>query len=318
MMEPAERELLARSVQHAVAHHDGPALDDELAEVGWTDALAVDPHTAISFLFEQQGRANRVSSALDQVVVSTLGHDPAGAGVVYPALGGWGAPGHRLGDHAEVHGLAGAGLARHGTVLVAIDEGGETQAALVPTASLVLRPVAGIDPALGLVEVGGSTAERHVGEISASWETAISRAQLAIGHELVGASRQLLELARDHALSRVQFGRPIGTFQAVRHRLADTLVALETADAALGSAWLDQTPVAAAMAKALAGRAAATAARHCQQVLAGIGFTTEHSLHRYVRRVLVLNQLFGSSSALTRALGEQLLRSRCLPPLTPL
>ena len=72
------------------------------------------------------------------------------------------------------------------------------------------------------------------------------------------------------------------------------------------------------MAKALAGRGARTAARHCQQVLAGIGFTTEHPLHRYVRRVLVLDELFGSARALTRQLGDELLDDRQLPPLLPL
>ena len=68
----------------------------------------------------------------------------------------------------------------------------------------------------------------------------------------------------------------------------------------------------------MAGREARTAARHCQQVLAGIGFTTEHPFHRYVRRVLVLDELFGTSRALTRALGEDLLATRQLPPLLPL
>ena len=139
-----------------------------------------------------------------------------------------------------------------------------------------------------------------------------------VGHELVGAARAMLELARAHALDRIQFGQPIGRFQAVRHRLADTLVAVEAADAALDAAWEDPSPPAAAMAKALAGRGARTAARHAQQVLAGIGFTTEHDLHRYVRRVLVLDQLVGAGRALTTDLGHQLLASRQLPPLPPL
>ena len=69
------------------------------------------------------------------------------------------------------------------------------------------------------------------------------------------------------------------------------------------------------MAKALAGRGARTAARHCQQVLAGIGFTTEHRFHHYVRRVLVLDQLFGAGRSLTRGLGRELLATRSLPPL---
>jgi alkylation response protein AidB-like acyl-CoA dehydrogenase len=72
------------------------------------------------------------------------------------------------------------------------------------------------------------------------------------------------------------------------------------------------------MAKATAGRSARTAARHCQQVLAGIGFTTEHDLHRYVRRILVLDQLFGSHTVLTKRLGEQLLAAGALPPPLPL
>jgi alkylation response protein AidB-like acyl-CoA dehydrogenase len=72
------------------------------------------------------------------------------------------------------------------------------------------------------------------------------------------------------------------------------------------------------MAKATAGRSARAAARHCQQVLAGIGFTKEHELHRYVRRVLVLDQLFGSHTTVTRRLGEDLLATRTLPPLLPL
>ena len=72
------------------------------------------------------------------------------------------------------------------------------------------------------------------------------------------------------------------------------------------------------MAKAVAGREARTAARHCQQVLAGIGFTTEHPFHLYFRRVLVLDALFGTSRTLTRALGDDLLATRQLPPLLPL
>ena len=142
--------------------------------------------------------------------------------------------------------------------------------------------------------------------------------RLAVGHELVGASRKMLELAREHAMERVQFGQPIAMFQAVRHRLAETLVAIEAADAALDAAWLDREPISAAMAKAVAGRAARTTARHCQQVLAGVGFTTEHPFHRYLKRTLVLDQLLGSAHALTRDLGTQIVTTGQLPPLVPL
>jgi len=119
-------------------------------------------------------------------------------------------------------------------------------------------------------------------------------------------------------MERAQFGQVIGKFQAVRHRLAETLVAIEAADAMLGAAWEDGSPTTASVAKALAGRAGRTAARHCQQVLAGIGFTTEHELHRYVRRVLVLDTLFGGSRTLTKELGGELLATQQLPALVPL
>ena len=142
--------------------------------------------------------------------------------------------------------------------------------------------------------------------------------QLALTHELIGASRAMLALARDHAVERIQFDQPIARFQAVRHRLADAFVAVESAATAVDAAWDDGSPLAAATAKAIAGRSARLVARHCQQVLAGIGFTTEHPLHRYVRRVLVLDSLFGDARSLTRAVGDELLRTRQLPPMLAL
>ena len=105
---------------------------------------------------------------------------------------------------------------------------------------------------------------------------AVAAGQLAIGARAVGASRAMLQLAREHALERIQFGRPIGPFQAVRHRLADSLRRdrgrRRRARGALGR----RLAARAALAKAVAGQSARTVARHCQQVLAGIGFTTEH------------------------------------------
>ena len=60
------------------------------------------------------------------------------------------------------------------------------------------------------------------------------------------------------------------------------------------------------------------AARHCQQVLAGIGFTTEHGFHRHLRRALVLDRLLGDTRSLTRQVGDDLLRTRRLPAILPL
>jgi len=133
----------------------------------------------------------------------------------------------------------------------------------------------------------------------------------AIGWWLVGTGRAMLALARSHALDRVQFGRPLASFQAVRHRLAETYVALEGAEAALIAADSSTSPdLSALLAKAAAGQAALTAARHCQQVLGGIGFTAEHGLHRHVRRALALDGLLGSARELTREAGTLLVKER--------
>ncbi|KAA9156239.1 acyl-CoA dehydrogenase [Amycolatopsis acidicola] len=137
----------------------------------------------------------------------------------------------------------------------------------------------------------------------------------AVGWWLLGSGRAMLALARAHALDRTQFGKPIAAFQAVRHRLAETLVALEGAEACLVAATDD---LGSLLAKAAAGDAALTAARHCQQVLGGIGFTAEHALHRHVRRALLLDGLLGSSRELTREAGEVVRRSGSAPRVVEL
>jgi hypothetical protein len=140
----------------------------------------------------------------------------------------------------------------------------------------------------------------------------------ALGWWLVGASRAMLSLARQHALDRIQFGRPIASFQAIRHRLAETLVAIEGAEATLHTATAQPDELASLLAKAAAGQAALTAARHCQQVLGGIGFTAEHQLHRHVKRSLVLDGLLGSARELTREAGATLRARGSAPRLAHL
>jgi hypothetical protein len=142
----------------------------------------------------------------------------------------------------------------------------------------------------------------------------------ALGWWLVGSSRAMLSLARQHAVDRVQFGRHISSFQAIRHRLAETLVAIEGAEATLQAAAQPDDPdgLAALLAKAAAGQAALTTARHCQQVLGGIGFTAEHQLHHHVKRSLILDGLLGSARELTRKAGNTLVTKGFAPRLVQL
>ena len=157
-----------------------------------------------------------------------------------------------------------------------------------------------LDPELPLRRVPGGDA------------VPLATGRRALGWWLAGTARAMLVLARAHALDRVQFGRKVASFQAIRHRLAETLVAIEGAEATLAAATDD---LGCLLAKAAAGQAALTAARHCQQVLGGIGFTAEHDLHRHVRRTLVLDALLGSSRELIRQAGAAVREAGSAPRL---
>ncbi|GLE51334.1 acyl-CoA dehydrogenase family protein [Mycobacterium montefiorense] len=160
-----------------------------------------------------------------------------------------------------------------------------------------------------------------VAEGDSASEAGLAAGRRALGWWLVGAGRAMLTLARQHALDRVQFGRHISSFQAIRHRLAETLVAIEGAEATLhaaGTASDDPDDLASLLAKAAAGQAALTAARHCQQVLGGIGFTAEHQLHCHVKRSLILDSLLGSARELTGQAGAALRANGSAPRLVQL
>jgi hypothetical protein len=314
-MERAELEIFRQGLRNATAAHTDDDLDAALVDLGWHDALVTEPRSAISVLFEYQGSANATSSALDDLLLATLGLPDQRCAVVFPVSDRWDPPGEFQGERLSVRGLGTARLHHTDTAVVMARTPNAECLVVTKLTDLTLQPVQGMDPWMGLSEVTGMVDVTGRGDLLAanSWTAATGMAQLAIGYELVGAADAMLELARAYALERIQFGRPIGAFQAVRHRLAETLVAIEAARAALAAAWDDGAPQTPALVKALAGRTARTAARHCQQVLAGMGFTTEHPLHRYVRRVLVLDELFGSSRSLTLALGREVIARRRTP-----
>ncbi|MEE3064698.1 MAG: acyl-CoA dehydrogenase family protein [Actinomycetota bacterium] len=160
-----------------------------------------------------------------------------------------------------------------------------------------------------------------VAEGDSAAQAGLAAGRQALGWWLVGASRAMLALARQHALDRVQFGRHISSFQAIRHRLAETLVAVEGAEATLHAASTasdDPDDLASLLAKAAAGQAALTAARHCQQVLGGIGFTAEHQLHHHITRSLILDNLLGSARELTSQAGVALRAKGSAPRLVQL
>ncbi|WP_344261267.1 acyl-CoA dehydrogenase family protein [Actinomadura napierensis] len=320
MMDTETAELLGESLERAFRHATVAAVEASLDEVGWREALAEEGNAVIPLLFTRQGNANAASGALDDLVTIALGlAADSDTAFVLPEFGGYGAPGSVQDGALTVRGLGTArmaGAAR--AVVLAAGQDGALRAFTVETGKLQTRPIGGVDPRLGLVAIEGRGLPASGGTAitAATWEDALASARAAVAYELIGVSRTMLRLAREHAVTRVQFGRPIAAFQAVRHRLADCLVAIEAAEAAATAAVETGdrvSPLLAVMAKAVAGRNARTVARHCQQVLAGVGFTDEHGFHHCFRRVLTLDGLFGDARTLTRELGEDLLRTRRLP-----
>jgi alkylation response protein AidB-like acyl-CoA dehydrogenase len=185
--------------------------------------------------------------------------------------------------------------------------------------SVQLEPVAGMDPSLGLWRSRfNATSGAMIATGAAArawWQDTTAWGRVALGWQIVGGARAALEQATSHAHARTQFGRPIGTFQAVQHRLAEVLVAIEGAESLLALTDDPIDPLAAATAKGLAGRAYDAAARNCLQVLGGIGFTTEHPFDGILRRGFCLDQLLGSRAELSLAIGHDLLARRSVPVL---
>jgi alkylation response protein AidB-like acyl-CoA dehydrogenase len=137
------------------------------------------------------------------------------------------------------------------------------------------------------------------------------RAFAALAAESVGVGQRALDLAVSHASAREQFGRPIGSYQAIAHRIADVYVAVELARslAYRAATWVAsaetrgddvETDLACAAAKAAAGDAAVTACETLVQVLGGMGMTWEHVAHRLYKRALA-NRTYGGSPAEHRA-----------------
>jgi alkylation response protein AidB-like acyl-CoA dehydrogenase len=139
------------------------------------------------------------------------------------------------------------------------------------------------------------------------------RLRAAMAAEAVGVAQRALDLGVEHAKTRQQFGKPIGTYQAVAHQLADTYTDVELARSlAYWAAWCvaeedAQAPVAAAAAKSFAAEAAVAACERSIQVHGGIGFTWEHPLHRYYKRALWLEGFGLRPSQLRAEVAEALL-----------
>jgi alkylation response protein AidB-like acyl-CoA dehydrogenase len=157
-----------------------------------------------------------------------------------------------------------------------------------------IEPVPVLDPTRPSARVVLSAATAQLicdaQRFPAVWRQARLRATVALAAEQVGGAERALEMTLGYVATREQFGRPIGSFQAVKHRCADLLVELQAARSATEFAvWAADTghpclPLAASIAKATAGDAFRLIAAETVHLHGGIGFTWEHDAHRYLRR----------------------------------
>jgi len=309
-----------RAALERASSHEAPKIDDALAELGWLDMLRSEPRDAVEVVFTALGATNATATVLDDVITSALGFD-AGVdlAVLLPRFAAWAPPARIEGGVVHAQGLATARVTTAKALVVVSDASGALSTVTVPIEAISIVAVRGIDPDAGfhVVRVEQSASLAALTEATA-WTEAVAAGRRAVAHQVAGACRTMVDLARSHALEREQFGRPIAQFQAVRHRLSDALIAVETLEAALAAAWDEPNALTAALAKAIAGRTARSVATHCQQVLAGVGFTTDHAFHRFLKRTMALDGIFGTADDIVTTIGRELLVSRSVPTLIEL
>ena len=206
-------------------------------------------------------------------------------------------------------------------VVAAVDPDGRRRLLAVEAAAARVEPVRGYDASrrlahVRLVATPGTAVEARDGALERAW--ALGQALLAA--ESVGAAESLLEMSVEHARRRVAFGRPIGSFQAVKHQLVEVLRRLDNARALVGYAeWAlahsaTDTWMAACALRHAAGDALDTAARTAISVHGGMGATWEHPAALHFRRAQLSRRLLGGRDMAARDVGRLLLHAAAPAP----
>ncbi|WP_096284015.1 acyl-CoA dehydrogenase [Mycobacterium ahvazicum] len=253
-----------------------------------------------------------VPSAIASALIAS--HDPdakvlaelaSGAAIAAYALDS-GLTATRKGDvlviRGEVRAVPAAAQASVLVLPVAIDSGDEW--VVLRAEELEIEPVKSLDPLRPIAHVRADAVE--VGEdallSTLTMTTAYALMSTLLSAEAIGVARWATDTAAQYAKIREQFGRPIGQFQAIKHKCAEMIADTERATAAVWDAAraIDEASpdveFAAAVAATLAPAAAQRCTQDCIQVHGGIGFTWEHDTNVYYRRALMLAACFGRSS----------------------
>jgi alkylation response protein AidB-like acyl-CoA dehydrogenase len=193
------------------------------------------------------------------------------------------------------------------------------RAIVLPSEAVAHTPVRVIDGTRRLthIELDGVRvpADRVLGtgaSAATALRRAIEEATVAIALEIVGTAQQIFDVTLEYAKQREQFGVPIGSFQAIKHKFADMMVSLERARATGYFAALtiaeddERRTTATSVAKVAAGDCQRLLGKEGIQVHGGIGYTWEHDMHLYVKRIRSSEALFGSSTTHRARIADQL------------
>jgi len=166
----------------------------------------------------------------------------------------------------------------------------------IDKSALTIARMASMDETRKLYSIGGGSLDFARDDTGARDDTSIDIATVMLCAEMVGGMQWILDTTVEYAKTRQQFGRVIGSFQAVQHQCADMLLLTESARSATYNAAWAMTPLAVSMAKAYCSDAYREVGNRGIQVHGGIGFTWEHDLQLYYRRAKASETLFGDAT----------------------
>jgi alkylation response protein AidB-like acyl-CoA dehydrogenase len=244
----------------------------------------------------------------DGSTIGALGidDDPQAPVRAVPAGDGWRLTGAKL--HV-------VDVAAADTLLVTAEVDGELGLFVLPAsgAGVTVEQTASLDLTrrLGVVRLADAPAQRCGTDFTAGLESVRELGAFACAAEQAGIAGRCLEIAVEYARTREQFGKPIGSFQAIKHQLAEHLARVEQMRAAVNAAAVELAAGGSAreivsVVKAYCGDAGTAVAEGLIDTLGGIGFTWEHVAHLYLRRMKTLAYLFGSPSEHRARLAAEL------------
>lgn len=250
-------------------------------------------------------RARPWQEELADGAVGALGVTAPGARTFEPALT-WSSGRVR----GSVAGVADASRADLFVLLARAEDGSPVATVVRPGGDVAASPAQAVDPSRPVADLTVDAAAEVA--LPLDMPGALAVPLTAAAAELVGLATRVLDVSVAHAGTREQFGRPIGSFQGVKHRLADCYVAVERARSLTYAATMQltdpdasptQTWRAAVLAKAAAGEAATETARAGVQAHGALGMTWEHDMHLYLRRAWQSSTLLGDPRSLYREAG---------------